>query len=190
MISRSTNCGATWSAPIALSTGSRLVQNPQIAISPIDGAVYVSWRRFKYLTQDDAVMVVKSVNGGATFSKPLRVSGRPSVRSGDVGRRQFRSNGFQTMAVDAHRPRLSGLARPRLRGGAQRSGHRRLAHRHLDVDDGLDVDRAARDPAGGRRPSADAGDDVPRRQAARPLLRPARGRLAAVRAVRSTSCRF
>ena len=67
---------------IALSTGSRLVQNPQIAVSPVDGAVYVSWRRFKYPTQDDAVMVVKSINGGATFGKPLRVSGVRPVRPG------------------------------------------------------------------------------------------------------------
>ena len=87
MISRSTDCGATWSTPIALSTGSRLVQNPQIAISPVDGAVYVSWRRFAYTSQDDAVMVVKSINGGATFSKPLRVSGVHSVRPGHLGRR-------------------------------------------------------------------------------------------------------
>ena len=42
MLSRSTDCGASWSTPIALSTGSRLVQNPQIAVSPTDGAVYVS----------------------------------------------------------------------------------------------------------------------------------------------------
>ena len=100
MISRSTNCGQTWSTPIALSTGSRLVQNPQIAVSPTDGAVYVSWRRFAYTSQDDAVMIVKSVNGGTTFSKPLRVSG---IRSFDLPTlaTQFRSNGFQTMAIDA-----------------------------------------------------------------------------------------
>jgi uncharacterized repeat protein (TIGR01451 family) len=100
LISRSTNCGATWSAPIALSTGSRLVQNPQVAVSPADGAVYVSWRRFKYTSQDDAVMVVKSVNGGVTFSKPLRVSGLHSFDQG-TSATSFRSNGFQTMAIDA-----------------------------------------------------------------------------------------
>ncbi len=99
MLSRSTNCGQTWSTPIALSTGSRLVQNPQIAVSPVDGAVYVSWRRFKYSTQDHAVMIVKSVNGGASFGPPLRVSG---LRSFDLvtSATQFRSNGFQTMAID------------------------------------------------------------------------------------------
>ena len=37
---RSTNCGETWTVnPLALSTGSRLVQNPQIAVSPVDGSV-------------------------------------------------------------------------------------------------------------------------------------------------------
>ena len=86
LFSRSTNCGATWSAPKALSTGSRLVQNAQIAVSPTDGAVYVSWRRFKYQTQDDAVMVVKSTDGGANFSKVAARLGRPSVRPGHHGR--------------------------------------------------------------------------------------------------------
>ena len=120
------------------------MQNPQIAVSPTDGAVYVSWRRFKYPTQDDAVMVVKSTNGGATFSKPLRVSGlRPFDQA--TSPTSFRSNGFQTMAIDAHRPRLPGVARPRLRRGAPRPGDRRLAHRHLDVDERRDVDGAARD---------------------------------------------
>src|SRR5688500_15755788 len=39
MISRSIDCGQTWSAPRALSTGSRLVQNAQIAINPANGHV-------------------------------------------------------------------------------------------------------------------------------------------------------
>ena len=82
LFKRSTDCGQTWSVTaIPLSTGSRLVQNPQIAVSPVDGAVYVSWRRFKYSTQDNAVMIVKSVNGGASFSPPLRVSGLRSFDS-------------------------------------------------------------------------------------------------------------
>ncbi len=50
-------------------------------------------------TQDDAVMVVKSVDGGVNFSKVLRVSG---VRPFDQGTTptSFRTNGFQTMTVD------------------------------------------------------------------------------------------
>ena len=104
-----------------LSTGSRLVQNPQIAVSPVDGAVYVSWRRFEYTSQDNAVMIVKSINGGATFSKPLRVSG---LRSFDLitSRHAVPQQRLPDHGDRRHRPRLSRLARPRLRGGAQRSG--------------------------------------------------------------------
>ena len=75
MFSRSTNCGTTWSAPKALSTGSRLVQNAQIAVDPATGYVYVSWRRFSYSSQDDAVMVIRSTDGGVTFGKPVRAAG-------------------------------------------------------------------------------------------------------------------
>ena len=100
MFSRSTNCGSTWSTPKALSTGSRLVQNAQIAVDPATGYVYVSWRRFRYLTQDDAVMVVRSTDGGVTFGKVVRVAG---VQPFDQPTKDtsFRSNGFQTMTVDA-----------------------------------------------------------------------------------------
>lgn len=99
LFSRSTDCGQTWSAPKALSTGSRLVQNAQIAVNPVNGDVYVSWRRFRYLSQDDAVMVTRSTDGGATFSRPVRVAG---VRAFDQGSTltSFRTNGFQTMAID------------------------------------------------------------------------------------------
>ncbi len=100
LFSRSTDCGTTWSTPKALSTGSRLVQNAQIAVDPATGYVYVSWRRFKYTSQDDAVMVVRSTNGGVTFGKVVRVAGvvpfdQPTKET------SFRSNGFQTMAIDA-----------------------------------------------------------------------------------------
>ncbi|HET8786993.1 MAG TPA: FG-GAP-like repeat-containing protein, partial [Candidatus Limnocylindrales bacterium] len=74
-------------------------QNAQIAIDPTNGAVYVSWRAFKSGTQPDAIWVVKSTNGGATFGKPVRVA---PIRPFDQGTSltSFRSNGFQTMTVD------------------------------------------------------------------------------------------
>ena len=99
MFSRSTDCGMTWSTPRALSTGSRLVQNAQIAVNPLNGHVYVSWRRFRYLSQDDAVMVAISMDGGATFSRSVRVAGiRPFDQP--TALTIFRSNGFQTMTFD------------------------------------------------------------------------------------------
>jgi uncharacterized repeat protein (TIGR01451 family) len=99
MFSRSTNCGATWSAARNLSTGSRLVQNPQIAVSPNNGHIYVSWRRFRSASQDDSMFVAKSIDGGATFGKPVRVAGlRPFDQPTTLT--SFRTNGFQTMAID------------------------------------------------------------------------------------------
>ena len=99
MFKRSTDCGATWSPALNLSIGSRLVQNAQIAISPSNGHVYVSYRRFRSGSQDDAIMVVKSTNGGVTFGKPVRVAGIAPFDQGST-ETSFRSNGFQTMAVD------------------------------------------------------------------------------------------
>ena len=139
MISRSTNCGATWSTPIALSTGSRLVQNPQIAVSPTDGAVYVSWRRFKYTIagqrRDDREVDQRRRDVQQAAAR-LR---RPLVRSGHL-RDAFRSNGFQTMAVDAT-GRVY-LAWPDRGYAAVRSdpatGDSRIVDLH--VDHGRDVD--------------------------------------------------
>ena len=107
---------------------------------------------------------------------PVRVAG---VRPFDQGSTQtsFRTNGFQTMAFDAAgRAYLAWTERghaPRAAG----PGDRRRAHRHLDVDQRHDLDGAVRHPAGGAGASGDAGADVPRRQAAAAVLRPARGRV-------------
>ena len=74
MITRSTDCGVSWSARSRLSTGSRLVQNPQIAVSPTNGDIYVSWRRFKSGSQDDAMMSSNRRRGG-DVRQPVRVAG-------------------------------------------------------------------------------------------------------------------
>ena len=100
MFVRSTNCGETWSTPISIAPGTRLNQNAQIAIEPTSGAIYVSWRAFKSGTQGDGIFVAKSTNAGASFGKPVRVAPIYPYDQG-TSLTSFRSNGFQTMAIDA-----------------------------------------------------------------------------------------
>ena len=100
MFVRSTNCGETWSTPISIAPGTRLNQNAQIAIDPTSGAIYVSWRAFKSGTQGDGIFVAKSTNAGAAFGKPVRVAPIYPYDQG-TSLTSFRSNGFQTMAIDA-----------------------------------------------------------------------------------------
>ena len=143
MFSRSTDCGATWSAPRNLSTGSRLVQNAQIAVSPNNGhdlrvvaALQVghAGRRDVRRALDRRRRDVREA--GARGRPPARSTSRPTLTS-------FRTNGFQTMAVDAHGPGLHGLDRPRIRHAAARPAGRRRARRDLDVHQRHDVDGAA-----------------------------------------------
>jgi hypothetical protein len=95
---RSTDCGATWSQPMILADGS-LNQGASIAVDPITGAVYVTWRRFQSTGFTDAVMFAKSTDGGQTFTPPLQVA---AIQPFDQGTTtfSFRTNGYPTMAVD------------------------------------------------------------------------------------------
>jgi hypothetical protein len=100
LFSRSTDCGNTWSTPKNLSTGNILNQNAQIAITPTNGHIWVSWRRFQSGTlQSDGIFIVRSTDGGATFSRAVRVA---PVSPFDQGTSvtSFRTNAFQTMAID------------------------------------------------------------------------------------------
>ncbi|WP_191245968.1 sialidase family protein [Amycolatopsis deserti] len=69
---RSTDHGATFSHPVKISEGSKDNQFADITVSRT-GTVSVVWRQFATFRgqQRDAVMYVKSTNGGATFTKPV-----------------------------------------------------------------------------------------------------------------------
>jgi len=68
--SRSTDHGATFSAPLKLSSGICGNQGPNIAVAP-DGTVYVAWEAFPNgaLRGVRGAAFVKSTDGGQTFTK-------------------------------------------------------------------------------------------------------------------------
>lgn len=73
----STNHGDSYSHPIKLDDGTPAIQGSSIAVAP-DGTVYVAYRKFNTnptggTPQADAIYLVKSTNGGASFSKPMLV---------------------------------------------------------------------------------------------------------------------
>jgi hypothetical protein len=72
-LKRSLDCGATWSAPIRVTSSADAInQGAVIAIDPADGDVFVAWRRFASPSQPaaDAVMIARLPAGGGTFSQP------------------------------------------------------------------------------------------------------------------------
>jgi hypothetical protein len=96
--SRSTDCGSTWSKPAIIGDGA-LNQGAALAVDPVSGAVYATWRRFKSAGITDAIMFAKSTDGGQTFSAPTVVA---SITPFDQGTTafSFRTNGYPTIAVD------------------------------------------------------------------------------------------
>lgn len=100
---RSTNCGATWSKPLAISGNIAINQGTSIAIDPNLGTIYVAWREFAYKTatvnQPDAIVVAASIDGGQHFTPPLRISTFTPFDEGTTNT-SFRTNAYPTIAVD------------------------------------------------------------------------------------------
>jgi hypothetical protein len=71
MFSRSTDHGASFTQPMKLSAGVKDNQFADIAVTS-NGTVYVAWRQFASSRghERDAVVYVRSTDGGATFTKP------------------------------------------------------------------------------------------------------------------------
>jgi hypothetical protein len=74
LFSRSTDHGVTFSKPLKISKRIASGQGSDIAVAP-DGTVYVTWRQYDFNPKkiNDAIVFVKSTDGGQTFSDPQTV---------------------------------------------------------------------------------------------------------------------
>ena len=82
---RSTDGGQTFSKPFRLTGGQAEEQFADIAIGP-DGAVYVTYREIAHQNStENRVRIVRSTDGGQTFSAPATVAGIVPFDSTDFG---------------------------------------------------------------------------------------------------------
>ena len=86
---RSTDGGATWSAPVTISNlrvsgvPRRTAEGiPSVAIDPRNGALYVAWQDDRFTPGIDQVVLSRSTDGGETWSEPQRVSDGPGDAPG------------------------------------------------------------------------------------------------------------
>jgi photosystem II stability/assembly factor-like uncharacterized protein len=108
---RSTDCGATWEAPIELSTGHLLNQGATIAVDPRgNGHIFVAWRRFSSDTgQSGAIVIARSTNYGKEFPDVVEVADvpgpfdQPTLSADDppIFGTAFRTNSYPTMTIDS-----------------------------------------------------------------------------------------
>jgi hypothetical protein len=81
---RSTDHGRTFSNPMKISEGVLGNQFADIAVTS-DGTIYITWRQFEgdRAKQDDAVVFVKSTDGGKSFTKPREITTFESFDAAD-----------------------------------------------------------------------------------------------------------
>jgi parallel beta helix pectate lyase-like protein len=78
---RSTDCGATWSVPVQVSSSADPVnQGSTLAIDPRTGTLYLAWRRFSADGTDDAIMVTRSFDQGRKWDPPGKARRFPRGR--------------------------------------------------------------------------------------------------------------
>ena len=107
MFTRSTNCGVTWSTPVAISGSHHVNQGATIALDPRTGTVYVVWRRFAWPlkasspTERDAILIARSLDRGRTFTAPEVVTEfQPFDQPTGAFKYQFRTSAYPAAGVD------------------------------------------------------------------------------------------
>ncbi len=104
MLSRSLDCGKTWSTPIKLSESSSLNQGTNLAIDPSSGKVYAAWRQFATSSNADSILVARSDDFGMTFpSKNTSTVATIAPFDQAMSGTRFRTNALPSIAasVDA-----------------------------------------------------------------------------------------
>jgi hypothetical protein len=118
MVTRSLDCGETWSTPSVASDRKHTNQGVAMAIDPSSGALYLAWREFADKTVGDSILVTKSIDLGRgipdsadpkgkgkpapplKFATPVTVATIAPFDQGDSAT-TFRTNSYPTLAVDA-----------------------------------------------------------------------------------------
>ena len=96
--SKSTDGGLTLTQPVAISSAGSISQGSQPVVGP-NGELYVAW--FNFGPGPSGVMLVKSVDGGATFSSPVLVAqATPAGFNSGNMTGNFRVNSFPRIDVD------------------------------------------------------------------------------------------
>jgi flagellar hook capping protein FlgD len=103
VFSRSTNGGATFSAPIQISAPGSVNQGSEPVVGP-HGEIFVAWEQLYAFTgahQGTGIVVARSTNGGLTFEPPVFVADVAEIGfgSGNLAG-NFRTNAFPRIDVN------------------------------------------------------------------------------------------
>ena len=121
MFSRSTDHGRTYSKPQRISDGGASEQFADLAVGP-DGAVYLTYRTYSTRKASAAIAIVKSSDGGQSFTRAS-----PGCRDRSVRLGRLRAGYLWRRPVPLRqRPQLRPVLEPVSRCGRRRRRARRL----------------------------------------------------------------